>query len=278
VLDKKAPNGIKLGALWGYVGVDIRVVDGKAYEERRASYLFMRRNTKNGDKAHKELGPEEMLERRRLAGMPFVCCDADGRFDASFEKPGLDEVGCNMHARRYFKKALDAGDVRAALPIAAFKKLYDVEERAREMTPDERRVLRQAESKPVYAELASWCETYKRSELPSSLLFAAVRYQTNHRDALMRFLDDGNLPIDNGIVERLHRKPIVGVRNWLFCGSDAGGERAAIAFTVLATCRLNGVNPVAYLADVLPRLARGISISRDLPQLMPAAWARNHPS
>jgi transposase len=277
VLDKKAPNGIKLGALWGYAGVDIRVVDGQAFEERRAAYIYMRRNTKNGDKAHGELGAEEMLERRRKKKKPNVCCDADGRFDASFRRPGLVELGCNMHGRRYFKKALDAGDVRASLPIAAFKRIYDVEERAKGKTPDERLAMRQAESLPVYRELVSWCETYLRTELPSSLLFAAVRYLTNHKDALMRFLDDGALPIDNGLVERLHRTPIMGVKNWLFCGSDAGGERAAIAFTVLATCKLVGVNPVAYLADVLPRLARGIVPARDLPALMPAVWARAQP-
>ena len=277
VLDKKAPNGIKIGALWAYAGVNIRVIDDKAIEDRRAAYIYMRRNTKNGDKAHGEFGAEEMLERRRQKNKPNVCCDADGRFDASFDRPGLTEIGCNMHARRYFKKALDAGDVRAALPIAAFKRLYDVEQRAKGMTPDERLAMRQAESRPVYRELLAWCLTYHRTELPGSLLFAAVRYLTNHSDALMRFLDDGALPIDNGLVERLHRTPIIGVRNWLFCGSDAGGERAAIAFTVLGTCKLLGINPAAYLADVLPQLARGIVPARDLPRLMPAAWARAHP-
>jgi transposase len=90
--------------------------------------------------------------------------------------------------------------------------------------------------------------------------------------ALTRFLDDGRLPIDNGIVERLHRRPAVGRRNYLFAGSHEGAKRAAIAYSILSTCHLVGVHPTEYLADVLPRLARGVVIARDIPTLTPAAW------
>ena len=86
----------------------------------------------------------------------------------------------------------------------------------------------------------------------------------------------GVFPIDNGIVERLHRRPAIGRRNFLFAGSHAGAERAAIAYSVLASCHLAGVNPNDYLADVLPRLARGgISVARDIPPMLPAAWKRD---
>jgi hypothetical protein len=95
----------------------------------------------------------------------------------------------------------------------------------------------------------------------------------NHRVALRRFLEDGHLPIDNGIVERLHRRPAVGRRNFLFAGSHAGAQRAAIAYSVIATCHLVGVNPQEYLADILPRLARGIAL-RDVPSMAPAEWKR----
>ncbi len=271
VLDRDYPTGIRIGALWGYVGVDIRILDGFAVEDRRAAYLYTCTGKKVGQREG-ELGPEEVLELRRLRGLPHVVADAANLFDKSFAKPGLIEVGCNMHGRRYFSKALDAKDVRAALPIAAFKKLYEIEERLTGKPPAERLRVRQAESKPIYDDLLIWCDAYRKVEPPSSLLGKAVRYLTNHKTALMRFLDDGTLPIDNGVVERLHRRAAIGRRNYLFAGSNAGAERAAIAYTVLGTCRLLGINPIEYLADVLPKLARGCS--SDLATLMPEAWLR----
>ena len=94
--------------------------------------------------------------------------------------------------------------------------------------------------------------------------------------ALTRFLDDGVIPIDNGVVERLHVRTELTRKNFLFAGSDAGAERAAIAYTVLSTCALNDINPVQYLADVLPRLSRRIRLA-DIPALMPVAWSRARP-
>jgi len=271
VLDKDSPKGIKLGAMWGYVGVSIHVVDGRAVQDLRAAYIYNVTAKAKGQRPG-EQGPAEMLERRRKARKPFVCVDAAGIFDASFKIAGLVEIACNMHGRRYFKKALDADDKRAALPLQAYKKIYLVEEKVRGKPPDEVLAARQAESQPVFDELLAWCREYQKHEPPKSLLGKAVGYFVRNAMALGRFLDDGTLPIDNGIVERLHREVAVGRRNYLFCGSDAGAERAAIAYTVLGTCKLLGINPLEYLADVLPTLARGISIARDLPRLMPAAW------
>jgi hypothetical protein len=99
-----------------------------------------------------------------------------------------------------------------------------------------------------------------------------VRYLLNHQIALQRFLADGHLPIDNGIVERLHRRPAVGRRAYLFAGSHAAGERAAIAYSMLSTCALVGVNPAEYLADVLPQLTRETFTRADFAALLPAAW------
>jgi transposase len=120
-------------------------------------------------------------------------------------------------------------------------------------------------------ELASWCQTYQPHEPPSSSLGAAIRYTPNHRETLGRFLEDGAVPMDNGIVERLHVRAALTRKNYLFAGSDAGAERAAIAYTVLACCRLVGVDPIEYLADVLPRLARSIRLC-DVPAMLPARW------
>jgi hypothetical protein len=124
----------------------------------------------------------------------------------------------------------------------------------------------------------AWCRTYQPLEPPSSNLGTAIRYLLNHRVALTRFLDDGRLPIDNGIVERLQRRPAVGRTNYLFAGSPAGAERAAIAYSITATCHLNNIDPTEYLADVMPRLERGIVIARDIPRLAPAAWKADRPT
>lgn len=112
VLDREHAKGIRIGALWGYVGVN--------GSERCAAYLYNSTGEKVATKPG-EIGPEQALELRRQRKLPNVACDADGRFDASFNRPGLIEIGCNMHARRYFVKALDAGDARAAPPIAALR-------------------------------------------------------------------------------------------------------------------------------------------------------------
>jgi transposase len=256
VLDRDSPKGIVTGALWGYVG-----------DTTCAAYIYTSTAKKDGQRPG-EVGPAGMLA---LRSGPVVA-DASNLFDSSFERADLIEVGCNMHARRYFTKALDANDVRAAIPIAAFRTLYDVEDAVRDADTDRRREERQQRSKPVYEELVRWCRTYEPTEPPSSMLGRAVQYALNHRVALTRFLDDGRLPIDNGIVERLHRRPAVGRRNYLFAGSHDAGERAAIAYSVLATCHLLDVNPMEYLSEVLPRLARDSLTQEERRALVPAVW------
>lgn len=256
VRDRDGPRGIVTGALWGYVG-----------DRDSAAYLYTSTGKKVGQRDG-EVGPEEFLALRRG---PIVA-DAANLFDHTFSDGVRVEIGCNMHGRRYFVKALDAGDVRAAVPIAAFQALYDVEDAARDLDDAGRLAERQRRSKPVYTELVAWCETYQPREPPTSLLGKAIQYLRHHRVALTRFLDNGALPIDNGIVERLHRQPAIGRRNYLFAGSHAAAERAAIAYSVLGTCALLDVNPIEYVADVLPRLARGVAIARDIPPMMPAAW------
>jgi transposase len=256
VRDRDGPKGIVTGALWGYVG-----------DEDKAVYLYTSTGKKLGQREG-EIGPEEFLARRKGP----VVADAANLFDHSFKDPARIEIGCNMHGRRYFVKAFEAGDVRAAVPLSAFQTLYDVEATARALNPAARLAERQRRSKPVYDELVAWCESYKTREPPASFLYKAIQYLLNHRVALMRFLDDGRLPIDNGIVERLHRRPAITRRAFLFAGSHAAAERAAIAYSILGTCALLDINPTEYLADVLPRLARGVVIARDIPAMLPAAW------
>ena len=255
VLDHGAPGGKRLGALWGYVGDDV------------AAYIYVSTGSAKGQKPG-EMGPEDILALR----VGPTVADASNVFAASFRSnPNLIECGCNMHARRYYVKALDAGDKRAALPLAAYKKLYEIEEEIRDRDPDAKLAVRQAQSKPVFDELVAWAMVHQPYEPPTSKLGVAIRYLLNHRIALGRFLESGLVPMDNGAVERLHVRAALTRKNYLFAGSDAGGERAAIAYTILGCCRMLGINPIEYLTDVLPKLARRIRLI-DLPDMLPAQW------
>jgi transposase len=256
VLDRAAADGIKLGQLMGAVG-----------DDEVAVYLYASTGKRHGQREG-EMGPAEFLAQR--TGPTVV--DAAPLFDASFERnPGLLECGCNTHARRRFRKALQGGDSRAALPLAAFKKLYAVEEEVRGREPPAVLLARQQKSKPVYDELERWCRVRQPHEPPSSPLGKAISYLLNNIVPLRRFLDDGRVPIDNGAVERLHVRTALTRKNFLFAGSDTGAERAAIVYTVLGSCVLADVDPVAYLTDVLPRLSRRLRLA-DIPELMPARW------
>jgi hypothetical protein len=208
-----------------------------------------------------------MLSRRT----GYTVADAATLFDASFKRDDLVECGCNMHARRYFKKALDAGDRRAALVIGAFKKMYEIEKGLTDKPPDERLAVRRAEIAPIYVKLLKWCKVHQPHEPPSTPMAVAIRYVLNHELALCRFLEDGRIPMDNGAVERLHIRVALTRKNYLFAGSDAGAERAAIMYTILSCCELVEVDPVEYLTDVMPRLARGIRL-RDVADLLPKQW------
>ncbi len=251
---QKIGTGKRLGTMWGYVGGGVGV------------FLYCSTGHAKGQ-TDKDIGPEQFLAARK----GYTVADAAAVFDRSFARDDLVECGCNMHARRYFIRALEGGDQRAALPIAGFKKLFEIEDRAKHLDDEQRLALRKQESRPVYDVLLDWCRVYQREERPSSPLAKAVGYVINHEAALTRFMEAGCVPIDNGAAERLHVRIALTRKNHLFVGSDEGGRRAAIAYTILASCRIAGVNPVEYLSDVLARLARGVRPA-DAAALLPAAW------
>lgn len=255
VLDKARRNGTRFGTLWCYVG------DGTV-----SLYLYATTGKKLKQREG-ELGPEDFLALRK----GLVVADASNLFDQSFKRDDLIECGCNGHARRRYVKALDAGDSRAALVIGAYRALYDIERVARPLSNEERTAMRRNESRPIFEAILKWCQAYAPHEPPSSSLGKAISYFINQHVALGRFLDDGAIPIDNNLVERQHVRVALTRKNFLFVGSDAGGERAAVMYTLLGSCALNDVDPVAYLADVLPRLVRGVS-PEQARELLPHRW------
>jgi transposase len=186
----------------------------------------------------------------------WMQADAYAGFDRLYARGGPIEVGCWAHARRYFVKALDIGDKRAAIGLDLIGRLFGVERRADEKGYDNARRLkvRLEKSRPVLNELGRWVDALHVAAPPDTPLGRAFTYLTNQWQALVRFLEDGRLRLTNNDAERQLRRIALGRNAWLFTGSDAGGERLAILYTCIATCKLNGVDPRAWMRDVLDKL------------------------
>jgi transposase len=134
-----------------------------------------------------------------------------------------------------------------------------------------RQKARQERTRPLIAELRNILDDAHRRLSPKSVMAIAIAYGTKRWSALTRFLDNGSLEIDNNIAERSLRSVAIGRKNWLFAGSKIGGERAAAIYTVIETCKMNGVEPQAYIADVIAKIADNWPASR-WDELMPWKW------
>jgi transposase len=152
--------------------------------------------------------------------------------------------------------------------------LYDLEDRARELSADERRALRQREAVPVLAKMQAYLQTLKTTALPKSALGQAVSYALNQWDAFCRYAADGRLSIDNNVSERALRLQAIGRKNWLFLGHEDAGPRAAVIYTVLAGAKRHRLEPWAYLSDALLHLGADAS---NLDAWLPDRWAAAHP-
>lgn len=196
--------------------------------------------------------------------------DAAGAFDGLYKNKKRIEVGCRCHERRGYFKAKKSSPKEAARALAVFKKIYEIEERVRDASPEERLAARQKETKPIVDEFDAWVDKLAASGelVPGTPLAKAIGYSRNHRVALRRFLDDPALSPDNNAVERALRLVAVGRRNWLFAGSERGADDAAILFTLVAGCRELELDPWEYFHDVIKRSAAG-----EPPEnLTPRAW------
>ncbi len=202
----------------------------------------------------------------------FVQVDAAGSYEGLFDDGTRLEVGCNAHARRKFFEARKESPTEAAFVIATYRRVYEIEARLREATPEERHAVRQAETKPLLAALDAWLDELAASPalVPGTPLAIAVGYSRNQRAALRRFLDNGELSPDNNAVERALRPVAVGRKAWLFAGSDQAAKDAATLYTLVVSCRELDVEPWAYLDDVIRR--RAADRSAPVEALTPRAW------
>ena len=183
---------------------------------------------------------------------------ADGYagYDAVYEGGRVEEVACMAHIRRPFYDLYEAH--KSAVAKEALERiaaLYVIEEEIRGRSAEERREVRNARSRPLLDSLKQWFQETLGKLSTKSDTTKAIRYALGRWKELLRFCDDGHLEIDNNAAERSLRGVVLGRKNYLFCGSDAGGERAAAIYGLIGTAKLNGLNPEAYLREVLSRIA-----------------------
>jgi transposase len=250
VLDVKLPFA-RTGRIWPYYGDQdhpVILYDYTATRERA--------------------GPEKFLKGYR----GYLQADAYGGYDAFFKDParGLIEVGCWAHARRYFHKALESDQPHMGPALLLIAQLYRVEKQARPLTAEDRLGLRQLQSQPILGKLRNYLLEIQPEVLPKSPEGRAVRYTLKNWTALTRYCEDGSLEIDNNATERAIRGVAVGRNNWMFFGSDQGGTTAAVLRSFVASCQRVGVDPFAWLKDVLSRIADH-PITR-VTELLPHNW------
>lgn len=230
-------------------------------------------------------GPQEFLAGYR----GYLQADALAQYECLYGPDRVVHCCCWAHARRKFVAAAEAKDERANTALEWVRRLYAIERELPPLLPpaddpgaqeqrrqreEQRRLLRQQQAGPVLDRLKEWLDQQKGQVLPKSALGQAVGYALNNWEALRRYLDQGYLAIDNNLSERTLRVVALGRNNWGVVGSEAGGETAAVLYTLVGTCKHLGIDPFAYLREALPGLfALGDrAAAEQLVEWLPERW------
>lgn len=248
VLDDTVKDKCLLGYLWPFVG------DG-----RLAVFEFADSRSQDGPNAFLDGFTKRYLLSDGYAG-----------YNEVIRANGLTHLMCWAHARRKFFEAKDLAPEFTAAVLSLIGRLYDVERDAKEMSAEQRQVLRTERSVAVLADIKKLLEQPGMVLLPKSKLAEAVGYTLSHWEQLTRFPQDGRLPIDNNLVENIIRPVALGRKNWLFAGSVDGARRMAILYSLIATCKLNGIVAYEYFQDILPRVADYPAAK--IADLIPTNW------
>jgi transposase len=222
--------------------------------------------------SRKRDGPATFLAE--FAG--YLQADAYSGYDGLFLGPAsaIREVACWAHARRKFFDARSSSPGNAGLILEAIRRLYEMEDRARELSVEARQMLRARESVPILERLRGDVDRLTEQVLPKSALGQALTYARNQWTALCRYTEDGRLTIDNNVAERRLRDQAIGRKNWLFLGNVDAGPRAAVLSTIMAGAKRHRLEPWAYVKDVLMTL----SVDPDrVADLLPDRWGQSHP-
>ncbi len=243
--------------MWAYRGVSVKlnVFDFTVSRHRDGPELFFAdySGTVLGDCWH---------------GFETIALASDGQ---------ILRAACNSHARRKIRDSQAYPSDRIHW-MNWYHELYDIEDRGRTMSPENRLLLRQSEAKPIWDAMALWLEAVKLRTsnviLPKSDFAQALGYIRNHFTELGRYLDDALIPLDNNETEQLMKQVALGRKNWLFAGSLAGGERNAGFLTLVSSALRNDLDIWQYVKDVLDQLLSGVT---NYEPLLPWNWAADHP-
>ena len=198
----------------------------------------------------------------------YLQADAFAGFAPLYTTGGIKEVACWAHARRKLEELKSAPIAQAIL--LRISALYRIEREVKGLPPDEIAAKRQAVAVPLLDELKHYLDDKLMGLSNTSALALAIGYLTKRWRAFCRYTEHGALSIDNNAVERAIRPIAIGRKNWNLLGSISSGERAAVLYSLIGTCQLNGVEPWAYLTDVLARLPT--CLAKDIDQLLPMNW------
>lgn len=272
-LDKDSPNGAFRGRFWAFVGTDDawRGQEMVAYgyaKSWKATEIVDWFSAIDGD-----------IQCDGYAGYAKEVDDETGPFIAV---PDERRLGCGMHIRSKFHAALLAKDKRAVVPLKYFADLYQIEAECKETCTSnaQRGQIRKEKSLPILDLLDQWVDDLDPKLLPKSPLRMATQYAINQRAFFRRCFSNGMFEIDNGRCERAIRIFAIGRRAFLFTGSERGGERLAVVYTLVNNCTILGIDPYVYLLDVITTLESGLPMT-DVSGLTPHAWvaqqaAQNH--
>lgn len=198
-------------------------------------------------------GPNEVLKDFK----GYLQTDGYKGYDELKNKSNITHLACMAHARRYFEKALDNDKNRSEYALALIRGLYAIEREAKEqqLDADQVRELREQKAIPLLADFEQWLKDEIIKVLPASAIGKAMAYALRLWPSLTQYTKDGRLSIDNNLIENSIRPVALGRKNYLFAGSHDGAERAAMIYSFLATCKLNGINPQLWLKDTLTKLS-----------------------
>lgn len=200
----------------------------------------------------------------------YLLTDDYAGYNELLRQAGIIGIGCWTHARRYFVEAQDTSPRAANEMLILISKLYQIEREVKDASAQERLAVRQKKSRPQLARILLWLRRNKTAFLPQSPINKAIAHVLKIRRSLTRYTKDGRLPIDNNLAENGIRPVALGRKNWLFLGSETGGETAAILMTFTATCRKLKINTWEYMSDVLRRI--NTHPMSKIDELLPDRW------